>query len=279
MIYVASDLHYDTQYPNLRGNASVRSLAASLCTIGTPQDLLCLAGDLGTDKVSLGTCLDFFAGFPGKKCAVAGNHDVWVDPAKQDSWQRFQDLSDIFREHGFHALEDEPLVWNGWGIAGTMGWYDYSFADDINVPPGAYRDKMLPGAGTAMWSDALYVHWHLDDPQVTKLLANKLDLHLAALAREKQVLVVTHHLPTKKLLFHPRWAVSRQWRFLNAFLGSERFAEVISGHPNVSHVFSGHVHMSRETQLNGISYATVGGDYQTKELIAFDGSKLKRVKF
>jgi len=278
MIYVASDLHYDAQHPSFQGNVAVRRMAARLNANGTSQDLFCLAGDLGADETSMHECLNLFDGFAGQKCAVAGNHDIWVDPG-QDSWEKFQASSKIFRKHGFHALEDEPLRWHGWGVAGTMGWYDYSFGDDPEIPLDAYRAKVFPEVGSAMWSDAAHVHWNLSDEEATLLFARKLAAHLQKLADEKQVLVITHHLPTKDLLFHPRWMVPRQWRFLNAFLGSEQFGHVIDAHANIRCAISGHIHLAREIRSEQTLFATAGSDYDNKDLLQYDGFKLKRFKF
>jgi putative phosphoesterase len=273
MFYITSDLHYSL---DRQGDAATRALADAANRLGTPEDVLCLAGDIGADQDSIEACLELFAAFPGAKCAVAGNHDIWSE-AGEDSWSRLNRLSDIFRLHGFHALEDGPFVNQDWGICGTMGWYDYSFRDDINVPDEAYRTKIYPGSGD-MWGDALHVNWPYTDEEVCNGLVRKLKADLAGLKTER-VFVVMHHLPLKSLLVHPRILVPRNWRFLNTFLGSEEFGRILRADPRVRCVASGHIHLNRTKRLGDQLYLTVGSNYERKQLVAYDGKNIEYLNF
>ena len=64
-------------------------------------------------------------------------------------------MGDIFRNElpwrvrklGWQWLQDEPHVSGGVAIVGSIGWYDYSFAQkSLEIPLRFYRAKISPGA-------------------------------------------------------------------------------------------------------------------------------------
>ncbi len=274
MLYFASDLHYGMCRV---GDRATRALAEHLRG-ATRQDVLVLVGDLAKDEDALRECLEFFRGFPGHAFAVPGNHDVWMHSAEEaDSDERRRRFNETVRAFGIHPLEDEPVVVNGVGLAGTMGWYDYSFRDDeLGIPLDVYRCKSY---GEWAWSDAQFVRWPRTDEEETTLDADRLDSHLRTLAGAREIVVVTHHVPTKQLLFYPRSLVPQRWRFLNAFLGSERFREVIERHPAVRLAVCGHIHTAKELRLNRRAFVSIGGSYHAKQLVAWDGARISRTTF
>ncbi|HTK05287.1 MAG TPA: metallophosphoesterase [Candidatus Eisenbacteria bacterium] len=268
-MFFASDLHYGVDG---EGNAAVRSLAAHLRSPGTAakEDVLILVGDIATNDDTLRACLALFSGFRGRKFAVAGNHDVWIEE-DLSSWTRYRRLSAIFRAAGFHPLEDEPVVIDGIGIAGSLGWYDYSFRDeDLGIDMEAYRTKTPPGQDFPCWNDAHLVRWGMPDEDVTTWQAERLERHLASLEGCREKVLAIHHVPTKRLLFHPRCLVPMGTRFANAFLGSERFGEIASLH-GVSLVVNGHIHMAGDARIGKTSFKSIGGGYRSKQLIVRDG--------
>lgn len=269
-IYITSDLHLGV---DAKGDKIVEKLAQYVSQIGTKDDVLLIAGDIGSDDVSIANCLQLFRSFPGKKLAIAGNHDIWVARRRDTSLERYKRLSDIFSANGFHALEDEPVVLNGIGFAGAMGWYDRSFQDKIRVPNWYYELKSFPGKGT--WNDANNVKWPFIDEQAVDWQVARLEQQLEALktAGVSRMIVGIHHVPTKKLLFHPRWLLSKTMRFFNTFLGSERFAELLEANNHVvEHVVCGHIHRAADTKRNGVHYHSIGGGYKNKQLVTLDES-------
>lgn len=274
VFFFASDLHFGV---NRRGDASCRQLAAGVLARARPDDVLLLGGDLGVDDVSFGGCLELFAGFPGRRFAIAGNHDVWVT-GEGDSWARYRGLSALMKERGFHPLEDEPAVVGEVGLVGSLAWYDYSFRDDIGVPLEHYRQKCDPESGV-IWSDARFVKWSFSDEEMTEWQLTRLGEHLKQLQGVRSMVALLHHVPTKQLLVHPRWMVPRRWRFANAFLGSERFARLLSGVTALRHVVNGHIHLARSATLGHQVYTSIGGDYQSKELVTLTGDRIERQTF
>lgn len=276
MLYVASDLHFGM---SSRGDSATAQLASFACSRAQSSDVLCIAGDIGTSPENFRKCLGLFQNFPGHKCAVAGNHDIWVPPG-HDSRKRLDELERDFNSSGFHPLEQNPLLFPSFGIVGTIGWYDYSFHDpELGIPHAAYSSKCFPDSGGGMWGDATHVRWSWSDPEASTWFEAKLRAHLEQCRSLPQVIVVMHHLPTKKLLVHPRWVVPRVWRFFNAFLGSERYAKLLGNYPQVRMAFCGHIHLARKAKVNGQTYVSLGGDYQEKELVTYDGEKVTRTMF
>lgn len=275
-MFFASDLHYGV---HREGDAAVRSLADHVRTADVDKDdLLVLVGDLATDDATLRSCLRLFAGFPGRKCAVAGNHDVWVE-REDSSWTRYRRLSTIFRAAGFHPLEDEPLVVDGVGLAGSMGWYDYSFRDkELGIPLSCYRAKTLPGAAEPIWNDARLVRWGMSDEDMARWQAERLERHMASLRGCREIVLAIHHVPTKRLLFHPRCLVPYGTRFANAFLGSERFGEIALRH-RAALVVNGHIHMEGTKRVGDTAFMSIGGGYRAKQLIVRDGAECVRSSF
>ncbi len=274
-MFFASDLHYGV---DPEGDAAVRALAGHLLPPRAGRDdVLVLVGDLAKDDATVRECLALFAPFPGRKFAVAGNHDVWV--VGGSSWTRYRRLSRLFRAAGFHPLEDEPAVVDGVGFAGSMGWYDYSFRDaDLRIPYAAYRAKTYPGKTMPIWNDAHLVSWGMPDEEVTAWQAERLARHLASLDGCGEKVLAIHHVPTKRLLYHPRWLVPREIRFANAFLGAERFADLACAH-GVDLVVNGHIHMAGTADVGRTRFASIGGDYGVKQLIVREDGRMLRKTF
>jgi predicted phosphohydrolase len=272
VLFFTSDLHYD--HHGISGRRAVEALGAELAATASPGDVLVLGGDLGNSDAVVRACLACFRDFPGKKLGVAGNHDIWVEPG-ESSWDRYKRLSDVFVEAGVHPLEDEPVVVGGVGFAGALGWYDYSFRDDIGVPYERYVEKSLPSAGVA-WGDARYAHWGLSDEAFTDWQLERLDGHLARLASCKEVVVFTHHVATRRLLVHPRSMVPTQWRFLNAFLGSEKLETLFARHPNVTEVVNGHIHRNGEVRIGRTRYTSLGCGKGTRQVLVMGGGRTER---
>lgn len=273
-VYITSDLHLGV---DPRGDKAVQRLARFAAEQGMPDDVLVLAGDLATDDERLIQCLRLFKEFPGKKTAIAGNHDVWVQPNTITSLERYSRLPRLFLQAGFHPLEEAPFIQKGVGFSGAMGWYDYSFRDPyLNIPWQRYVDK--PG-----WADRAFVQWQQTDQEVVERQLRQLQGQLNWLSgKVEQAVVIMHHVPTAKLLAFPhmRWIIPERWRYLNAFLGSERFQELLSRYQQlVRTVVCGHIHLGHDVHVNGQHYLSVGSTYYDKQLLVMEDGRIRRVRF
>src|SRR5262245_53622377 len=101
---LTADLHWGHR----RGVEANRDLAAFVHA--HPPDVLVLAGDIGSGD-NFSECLRQFAGLPGRKCLVPGNHDLWVGrESDDDSLHRYRmELPALAAVHGFQVLDREPL--------------------------------------------------------------------------------------------------------------------------------------------------------------------------
>jgi predicted phosphohydrolase len=273
-LFFISDLHYGL---DAGGDAATERLAAHLLRTAQPEDVLCVLGDIGSDPDTFRACLDLFDGFPGSKCGVAGNHDIWV-PEGGNSCERLIETSEDFAASGFHALEQTPLLLGPIAVVGTIGWYDGSFRDDIGVDAEDYERKYCPSLN-AGWADAEHVRWDHSDASFTEHTAGKLAAHLATIPASTTIICCTHHLPTRRLLHRPRCLVPKHWRFTNAFLGSDCYGALLLGDARVQLAVSGHIHARRTHRSGNLVFATVGGDYRDKEVVAWDGGSLQRLTF
>src|SRR5688572_9575180 len=143
-LLATADLHYNHAKSRPLADELIDRINARL--LETPFDALLLVGDTAVaDGDALERCLDRFH-FAGPKLFVAGNHELWT--AGQDSYRLFtDDLLRRVRGLCWLWLEGEPVVIDGVGVAGTVGWYDYSFAQpELGVPRRFYEQKVSPGA-------------------------------------------------------------------------------------------------------------------------------------
>ena len=172
---------------------------------------------------------------------VAGNHELWA--ARGDSYAIFtEELPRRVRAMGWHWLETEPFVSGDVAIVGSVGWYDYSFAQiDLGIPRRFYESKVSPRAAerlkqfaglleaaddvppaareiVAQWNDGQYVRLGRSDEAFLGELLNRLRLALESTRAARHVVAAIHHLPFRELVPPPhtfyhggfRQGVSRQ---------------------------------------------------------------------
>jgi hypothetical protein len=285
-LLVTADLHYN--HPKSRAVAD--ELIDEMNRAG--GDVLLLVGDTAiADGDSLEHCLGRFD-FAGPKLFVPGNHELWT--TGDDSYEIFTSiLPRRVREMGWHWLQGEPFRLEGGrvGFAGSVGWYDYSFAPtELGIHRPFYEHKISPGAAerfgeyaglferrddippaarevVARWNDAKFVKLHRSDDAFLAELLDGLRTQLESLRDVPQVIAAVHHLPFRELLPPPRNA---QWDFAKAFLGSPRIGELLSEFTNVRDVYCGHSHFAAEAQVGHIHAVNIGSGYRTKTFKSID---------
>jgi 3',5'-cyclic AMP phosphodiesterase CpdA len=282
-LLATADLHYNHH----RGKALAEQVIADINAAG--GDVLLVIGDTASaDGNALERCLDLFH-FPGPKLFLAGNHDLWT--AGPDSYSLFtESLPPRVRALGWQWLETEPFVRDGWGILGTIGWYDYSFAlADLGIPERFYAAKVSPGTAerleeyrhllgnedllerarnfAARWNDSRFVKLGRTDKEFLSELLEKLDRQLRDIPPNTRVLAATHHLPFRALLPPPRIP---QWDFAHAYLGSEKIGELLLRYPAVELALSGHSHFPAEATVGHIRAINIGSGYRAKTFRTFD---------
>lgn len=261
-LLVTADLHFGV-YPD--GDAACLKLAEFVLEGGA--DALALAGDVGgTEPDTFAACLDLFAGFPGLKMVVPGNHDVWADEG--GSMMKYREaLPAVASDHGFVMLDRGPTSLGRVGFIGNIGWYDYSFRNrELNIPLEQYEQGGLPGVCT--WNDSRFIDWEYSDAEFTEECTRKLMRAYRRLEPEvDHVVAVMHHVPFRELLYGRN---SLAHEFCRAYLGSERAGEMLLRCPKVRYVFCGHRHGAAECAAGYVRAFCVGSDYHNKLLIDLD---------
>ena len=247
-------------------------------------DVLLLVGDTG---VADGDCLEECLGrfdFPGPKLFVPGNHELWTTGA--DGYEIFSTvLPRRVRDAGWHWLQSDALRVGDVGFVGSVGWYDYAFAQpNLGIPRRFYEKKVSPGAAARMaehaglferqddispaalevvarWNDARFVRLGRSDDEFLAELLAALRRQLDESRDARHVVAAIHHLPFRELLPPSR---SEQWDFAKAFLGSPRIGELLLEYPNVRHVLCGHSHFAAEARVGHIQAVNIGSGYRAK---------------
>lgn len=282
-VLVAADLHWN--HPRSRESAE-----ALIHQINRERfDVLVMVGDVGVgDGESIEECLSHF-GFRGPRLFVPGNHELWsTDP---DVNLHDQELPERITSLGWHWLPRGPFIQGEVGIVGSVGWYDYGFADaELQIPRLFYERKMSPGAVlslrepqdlieaanaapeparelVARWNDAKYVHLGMSDEAFVARECDRLHRELQTLHDKRQVIAAIHTLPFEELLPPMKGG---QWNFAKAFLGTPRIGEVLKRFDNVSHVVCGHSHYPVEAQVGLMKAINIGAGYRSKRFVVID---------
>jgi len=267
-IAFTSDLHVDISKAN---HDLVDALVEHLAEVA--PDIFIICGDISPSLDELARTLGRFKPVAARKLMVTGNHDIWVDSRNQlkkgvDSSMKYREL--IPRacvEDGFDYLAEEPVVIDGVGFAGCMGWYDYSLrnpAYDGEIDPKDFEAGMFRGY---MWNDKRHAWWLRRpgqklfdlksrtvcrcDGDICREMATHLDLQLDQLQLDgvRPVVVVTHFVPFKEMLSYRDTLPDD---FFAAYAGSTALGDVICAHLDVTHALSGHTHRARDMQVGSV---------------------------
>jgi predicted phosphohydrolase len=287
-ILVTADLHYDVS----RSRDSVDRLAGEVCR--TVADALILVGDTaGRDLDVFGEALKLFSEFRGRKLLVPGNHCLWCRP-REDSIARYElHLPNLAAEHDFTVLDHEPVLLGGVALVGSIGWYDYSFADEsLGVPQPFYEAKVSPGAAAylggheelleahrevlserhmrlgARWMDGENVRLGMSDEEFCDWLAERLDRQLQQMALQTDhIIAFMHHLPFRQLVPPER---PDRFAFAAAYLGAGRLGEVLLKYPQIKCVYCGHSHWRGQCEVGHLKIVNVGSTYVEKYLEVYE---------
>ncbi|MGC4032579.1 MAG: metallophosphoesterase [Tepidisphaeraceae bacterium] len=278
-LVVTADLHFN----HARGREAALKAADEISR--TPGDALLVIGDTAVgDGHSLEESLAAIH-FDGPKLFLAGNHELWT--GRGDSYSLFTDeLPRRVRNAGWHWLEDEPAVFGDTAVVGSIGWYDYSFAEeDLGIPRRFYEAKVSPGAAERLaefhhllgedvpsetldivvrWNDAKHIKLGRSDAEFLEERLARLRASLAAVSTASRVIAAVHHVPFRELL--PR-RVNANLDFVRAYLGSPKLGEALLADTRVSHVLCGHSHSHADVKIGHLRAVNVGSTYVQKRVM------------
>jgi len=220
-------------------------------------DLVLVVGDVSHIDELIVRSIRVLARQAERVAYVPGNHDLWVDRPGEDvqndsgfnTWERHdQHLKAMIESEGGHYLPAAPLRMGDIAVAGSCGWYDYSFLQPdfrSQIPELALREQTLDGM---QWGDRTRTAFRdtdgrlMSNPEVARRMEDALHAQLSALERDpsvERVVCATHHQQYEQTV---RRAGTLPWEFFNAFMGSSRMGELIDQHSKVEHVIYGHTH-------------------------------------
>ena len=270
-IAVTADLHWGI---NDLGDAATRILVAELSA--RPPDLLLLAGDIGAGD-EFEPALALFDRLDCRKALVPGNHDIWVtdsDPRGDSLTVYSGHLPSLAAAHGFHYLDHGPLVLPDAGltVAGSINWYDYSWADTAALAAAFpdWQDRLRTKRFTrGRHNDGRLIRWPHDDRSFTAAVVSAFRCQLET--TNGPVLVVTHHPPVRVLNFPRSGPPTPDGLLWDAFSGNRTMEELLARFADrIPLVFCGHTHRARAGMFQGMRAYNVGGDYPFKRMLLVD---------
>ena len=291
-LLATADLHYN----HAKSRPTAEELIDRINANPERADALLVVGDAAVaDGDALEQCLSRVR-FSGPKLFVAGNHELWTHGP--DSHRLFRDdLPRRVRALGWRWLQTDPFVaggargGGGVAVVGSVGWYDYSFAQaSLGIPRRFYARKVSPGVAerfdeyadllarsddvtpaarevVARWNDGRFVKLGRSDEAFLEELLGELRAQLEACRAAETVVAAVHHLPFAELLPPARQA---QWDFAKAYLGSGRIGELLLEFANVRHVLCGHSHFAARARVGHVDAVNIGSGYRWKTWVVLD---------
>lgn len=233
-------------------------------------EIVILGGDIGESLQDFEKCLRLFR--KSINCpllVIPGNHDLWVRRFNDSKKLWFEELPQITKDVGCIWLEGNSFVQDGVGIAGTIGWYDYSAVDSgINHSELHFAQEKFN-----FNSDALLIDWEWSDPEFAMRVSTPFLGELNKLENNSGVtkILVATHFPILDEQIH-RDAEKPGWSFSNAYAGNLTLGREVVKYKKLGHVISGHTHIEKKgvierINLNPVSYQVLGADYQKPAMI------------
>jgi len=241
-IGITSDIHTDISPANHKIVKHLSDIVQD-----SEIDVFIICGDISPSPLEFSKTISAFQDIQCKKLLVAGNHDIWIASKNGyiTSYQKYEIITALCKEHDFHHLGDSAMIINEIGFCGTIGWYDYSFRSaKYKIPYENYANKTFGGS---IWNDVNYAKWGKDDPKVAKSFEDDLKNQIDSIKdKVSRIIVTTHHIPFRECVTYRN---DPTWDFFSAFMGSEGLGKICLNEPLVSHAFFGHTHTEYNIEI------------------------------
>lgn len=279
----------DTHIP--KHQAKMSALINAMQT--SDADVLIVAGDTAPAN---DTALEEFLGelsvFKGPKLYVMGNHDLWVHEGS--SRERYEiTVPEIVKKCNFHPLDKEPFIYKNVGFAGSIGWYDYSFARVYAPAPGTMfvRTHTKPGMSqNVKWADLTEDDWaskeiscrgffgmlqgtgcndkdyikdFWDDKEFAKMNQEKMQRDLDFLTpKVDKIAAIFHCIPFKEGLTKNN--AKSNICFTNAYAGSKHMGDLLYKYKKIRLAVWGHMHHRSSFSKGAIKCINISYDVSSK---------------
>jgi predicted phosphohydrolase len=268
-IAFTSDLHVDISQRNWELVPYMNEVLKII-----DPDVFVIAGDISPELGDLEYALDCFSGLRCLKLFIPGNQDIWVlseemQEKGHDSYEKYYFyLPEVCRRNRFIPLWMEPVIFQGVGFIGSIGWYDHAAgagAKEVDFPT-IYRylvDSVWNDMRWACWSDiSMLVGGNSaparrPDPEVAREFNLRLDQDIEAFNIDtavNEIVVVTHYPPFNQL------AVEGV-----PFPGSRDTGGILASHEKVSTSISGHIHDKRDVLVKNVRAVRSPVGYRTRD--------------
>lgn len=254
-------------------------------------DVMLLLGDIApVNDEAFDEFLSNFSYFKGPKLFVMGNHDIWtIDGSSRERYEKI--VPQLLEKHKFHPLDKEPVVYQGVGFVGNIGWYDYSYSTAYTPPPGTqyirYKNsKKFSMPEPVKWADLTEEDWKRkeiyykgflgliqgtgsndkdyikdfwDDKEFCQSRQIQLNEDLKKISRRSTTIIAAFHcLPFKEGLI--RNNSKPNVCFTNAYAGSRALGDVLYRHSKVGLCLWGHIHQRQNFNKGNIRCVNVSFD-------------------
>lgn len=239
-IGIISDIHIDLNF------TESDEITPAICRSIKDKslDLIIIAGDVASDYKLVLSSLEEIEKQTNIPCLyVPGNHDIWIENyPEKNSWEIYELLKSFP-----HNLSNGPFEINkDWVVVGDLGWYDFSFGDKKYT----FKDFSQMKYEERVWQDSIKAVWDRSTLEMHRYFLDKLEKQLIKY-QNKKIILVTHVLPILNFTVQPP---SPMWEYMNAFLGSSEYGELILKYPNVKYAVSGHVHYRKQKIIQGTKF-------------------------
>ena len=239
-IGIISDIHIDMNFTDEDRVTSSLSRYVKEHSL----DMMIVAGDVASDYKKVLEAFNRIENEGNVPCLfVPGNHDIWTENyPEKTSWEIYE----LLKLHSNNLANGPYEISENWVVIGDLGWYDYSFGDkkytlnDFNQMK--YEERV--------WQDSIHAFWDRSSLDMHKYFLEKLETQLEQY-KNRNIILVTHVLPIIDFTVQPP---SPMWEYMNAFLGSKDYGELILRYPNVKYSISGHVHYRKRKVIGNTEF-------------------------